>query len=48
MGKIYNWGIIGPGMIAHRAMVGLQQIPNARLYATASQTLGKAEAFSKL
>ena len=48
MTKIYNWGIIGPGMIAHRVMAGLQQIPNARLYATASLTPGKAKAFSKL
>ncbi|MCJ7666592.1 MAG: Gfo/Idh/MocA family oxidoreductase, partial [Actinobacteria bacterium] len=45
--KTYNWGIIGPGKIAHLVMAGLQQIPDARLYATASLTPGKAEAFSK-
>ena len=47
MTRFYNWGIIGPGMIAHRMVVGLKQIPNSRLYATASLTPGKAEAFSK-
>jgi len=48
MVKIYNWGIIGPGRIAHRVMAGLQQIPDARLYGSASLTPGKAQAFSEL
>jgi predicted dehydrogenase len=48
MTNIYKWGIIGPGIIAHKVMAGLKQIPNAHLHATASLTPGKAEAFSKL
>ncbi|MCL5071599.1 MAG: Gfo/Idh/MocA family oxidoreductase [Actinobacteria bacterium] len=48
MTKIYKWGIIGPGKIAHSFMAGLKQIPNAILHATASLTPGKARAFSKL
>lgn len=39
---------MGPGEIAHTIMPGLKQVPNARLYATASLTPGKAKAFSKL
>jgi len=47
MTNIYKWGIIGPGLISHKVMEGLKQVPNAQLYATASLTPGKAETFSK-
>jgi predicted dehydrogenase len=45
MNKIYNWGIIGPGRIARKFATGLKALPNARLYAVASRSLERAEAF---
>ncbi len=45
--KIYNWGIIAPGGIAHKFAHDLQFVPNARLHAVASRNLGRAEAFAK-
>ncbi len=47
MPKIYNWGIIGPGRIAHKFAQDLNLIPNARLHAVASRSLDRAEAFAK-
>lgn len=48
MSKVFNWGIIGCGYIAHQVMKGMEKVPNARLLATASLTPDKAEAFSKI
>jgi len=45
MKKIYNWGIIGPGRIANLFAEGLTELPNARLYAVASRSQERAEAF---
>jgi predicted dehydrogenase len=42
----FNWGIIGPGRIAHQFAQGLQVIDDAALYAVASTTPGKAQAFA--
>ena len=42
----YRWGILGPGNIAHKFMMGLGALPNAVPYAAASRDLGKAEAFA--
>ncbi len=47
MSKIYNWGIIGPGRIAHKFAQDLTTLPNARLHAVASRSLERAEAFAK-
>lgn len=47
MAKIYNWGIIGLGKIAHKFAQDLQVVKNARLHAVASRSLEKAEAFGK-
>ncbi|MDR2384241.1 MAG: Gfo/Idh/MocA family oxidoreductase [Tannerella sp.] len=43
--KIYNWGIIGPGRIAHKFAEGLKILPQARLYAVASRSRERAEDF---
>jgi len=45
MGKIYKWGILGPGRIAHKFVEGLKVLPNAERYALASRSLERAEAF---
>jgi predicted dehydrogenase len=45
MGKTYNWGILGPGRIAHKFVQGIQALPNARLYAVASRSEERAETF---
>jgi predicted dehydrogenase len=46
MGKKYNWGILGPGRIAHKFAAGLKVLPNAVLYAVASgSSQERAEAF---
>lgn len=45
MGKIYKWGIIGPGNIDNKFVEGLQILPKAELYAVASRSLENAEIF---
>ncbi|GJM34770.1 MAG: oxidoreductase [Saprospiraceae bacterium] len=47
MAKTYNWGIIGPGRIAHKFAQDLALIPNARLHAVASRSLERAQAFAE-
>ncbi|HTP08993.1 MAG TPA: Gfo/Idh/MocA family oxidoreductase [Anaerolineae bacterium] len=42
----FNWGIIGPGRIAHQFAQGLHVIDDAALYAVASTTPGKAQDFA--
>lgn len=44
--QIFNWGIIGPGRIAHQFADGLKVIPDAALYAVASTRLDRAQAFA--
>lgn len=44
--KIINWGIIGPGNIANKFATDLSLLKDARLYAVASRSLEKAEAFA--
>jgi len=41
-----NWGIIGPGKIAHKFAQDLALVPGARLHAVASRTLEKAQQFA--
>jgi predicted dehydrogenase len=43
--KSYNWGILGPGRIARKFAEGLKTLPDARLYAVASRSAERAEAF---
>ncbi len=45
--KIYNWGIIGLGKIAHKFAQDLQQLPNARLHAVASSNAERSRLFSE-
>ncbi len=45
--KIFKWGIIGPGKIAHKFAEGLTEVPGAELYAVASRSEAKAEEFAK-
>jgi len=44
--KRYNWAILGCGKIAGKFASDLKLLPNARLYATASRSLEKAQAFA--
>ncbi|NUQ23336.1 MAG: Gfo/Idh/MocA family oxidoreductase [Saprospiraceae bacterium] len=44
--RVYNWGIIGMGRIAHKFAQDLQLLPNARLWAVASQDAARAAAFA--
>ena len=45
--RIYQWGIIGLGKIAHKFAKDLQQLPNAKLKAVASSDEERAKAFAK-
>ena len=47
MSKIYNWGIIGPGKIAHKFAKGLSAIKNARVHGVASRSIDRAKAFAQ-
>jgi len=47
MKKIFRWGIIGPGRIAHKFAAGLKVVKNASLYAVASQSMERAQAFAR-
>ena len=46
MSKTCNWGIIGPGRIAHKFAQDLTGLKNARLHAVASRSLERAQAFA--
>ena len=41
-----NWGVLGPGRIAHRFAVGLREAAGARLVAVGSRDAARAEAFA--
>lgn len=43
----FNWGIIGPGRIAHQFADGLSVIEDAALYAVASSRLERAKSFAE-
>lgn len=47
MEKTYNWAVIGCGKIARKFADDLRHLPNARLYAAGSRSLGKAEDFTR-
>jgi len=44
--KIFNWGVLGPGNIAHKFVQDLLTLPNARLHAVASRSLERAQNFA--
>ena len=44
--KTINWGILGPGKIAHKFAAALAGIENARFYAVASRSIDKAKQFA--
>ncbi|MBL7970141.1 MAG: Gfo/Idh/MocA family oxidoreductase, partial [Prolixibacteraceae bacterium] len=46
MSKTYNWAILGCGKIARKFANDLKLLPNARLYAAASRSIGNAQAFA--
>ena len=46
MKESYNWGILGPGKIAHKFVTGLQVLPRAKIKAVASRDLQKAQDFA--
>jgi predicted dehydrogenase len=46
MSKIYNWAILGCGHIAEKFTSELKELPNAKLYATASRNLKNAQNFA--
>ena len=47
MSKVFNWGIIGLGKIAHKFAEDLQLLKNARLHAVASRSPDRAAEFAK-
>ncbi len=47
MKETIRWGILGTGTIARQFAMGLKLIPEASLWAVASRTLSKAEAFAE-
>lgn len=47
MSKTYNWGIIGPGKIAHKFAQDLSKLDNARLSAVASRSQDRADEFAR-
>lgn len=47
MSKTYNWGIIGPGKIAHKFAQDLAGLDNARLSAVASRSQERAAEFAR-
>lgn len=47
MSKVFNWGIIGLGKIAHKFAEDLQSVKNAKLVAVASRSVGKAQDFAQ-
>ena len=44
--KIFNWGVLGPGRIAHKFVEDLLTLPNARLHAVASRSIDRAQEFA--
>ena len=44
--KKFNWGVLGPGRIAHEFARGLQVIDDASLYAVASSKIERAKEFA--
>jgi predicted dehydrogenase len=47
MNKVFNWGIVGLGRIAHKFAEDLGKIPNARLHAVASRDLDRSRQFGQ-
>ena len=47
MSKVFNWGIIGLGKIAHKFADDLLLVPNARLYVVVSSSSKRAVEFAK-
>lgn len=46
MNRVFRWGLIGPGRIAHNFARGLAAVANARLQAVASRDSARAAAFA--
>ncbi len=44
---MFKWGILGPGRIAHQFAQSLSNIEDIQIYAVASHSLKKAQAFAK-
>jgi predicted dehydrogenase len=48
MEKTINWGIMGTGYIANKFAAALQCVPNAKLFAVGSRTIGKSISFAQV
>ncbi|MEL6832099.1 MAG: Gfo/Idh/MocA family oxidoreductase [Bacteroidota bacterium] len=48
MSRTFNWGIIGPGKIAHKFAQDLEQIPGAKLFAVAGRNQERAQRFAEV
>ena len=46
MKKVYNWGILGAGSIAHKFAGDLKLLPNAKLLAVGSRSSERARKFA--
>jgi predicted dehydrogenase len=47
MNDVFRWGILGPGAIAKAFATGLAALPDARLVAVGSRSIGRAEEFAR-
>ncbi|MCK5147288.1 Gfo/Idh/MocA family oxidoreductase [bacterium] len=45
--KVFRWGIIGPGRIAHRFAQGIKAAVDAELYAVASRDVARSRVFAR-
>lgn len=45
--RIFNWGILGPGKIAHKFAQGLLSLDNAKLYSVGSRSAERATSFAR-
>ena len=45
--KVINWGILGPGRIAHKFATALKGINDAKIYAVASRSNERSQSFAK-
>lgn len=47
MTRTYNWGIIGPGKIAHRFAEAVARVPSSRIHGVASRDKARAKEFAE-
>ena len=48
MDRTFNWGIIGPGKIAHQFAQDLELVPGAKVHAVVGRNQERAQRFAEL